>query len=451
MAQSPQSPSAASRPTRRAARTSAATTLALAFVLGTSSVAGYHGIEAVAPSTRFDQLIEARAAARSYANATAELARTMNATARGSDRLDHEAQVAIEGGRLVSTARTAPPDAMIADALALIGVATERGRAIAVTAEKRGRLGVLDRTTTGSVGGEAPVRNPDGSAPKRDRLAPAGSTETNIERSAKRGRLLVSASPVPSLADPVSTATLEPWGDHTDFASLTLGNEVLMASALQLPAPVFAELPKTAPMPFTVARDRSGEMVGTMLTAYAPIVSKDYSARARFDALLQREGSSRFVPQLGKRDHAWAARPLPANVMSKRQQHCLATGIYFEARGEPKAGQAAVAQVILNRVRAPSFPNTVCGVVYQNSHWRNRCQFSFTCDGIKDRVRSPRHWRIAQDVARAATIGTAWFADVGSSTHYHADYVNPRWNRKMARVAKIGRHVFYRTRRGGWD
>jgi spore germination cell wall hydrolase CwlJ-like protein len=71
-----------------------------------------------------------------------------------------------------------------------------------------------------------------------------------------------------------------------------------------------------------------------------------------------------------------------------KEQKCLAEGIYFEARGEKVEGQAAVAQVILNRVRNPTFPNTICGVVYQNDTWRNRCQFSFACDGIRDRINS---------------------------------------------------------------
>ena len=458
MPQSPTIPARAPSPTRRTARSAAATTLALAFVMGTSSVAGYKGLEAMTPSLRVDQFAEARAAARSYAGAANELALAMQRTAASPARADLVAQAAIERGEAVPSFVTpfmAPavpaPDAMIADALSLLGVRTERGRAIAVARGKRSRLGThsgIDATETGSI--ERTRR--DGSAVKRPRLSVPTPIEERIERSKKRGRLMAGIAPS-LLADPIATATFEPRVP-SDFAMASFeraSGEVLVATVLEAPAPVFAQLPETAPTPFTVARNERGAMVGTMLSAYAPIISKDFSARARFDALLEREGSSRFVPQLGKRDHAWAAKPLPANAMSKRQQHCLATGIYFEARGEPKSGQAAVAQVILNRVRAPSFPNSICGVVYQNSHWRNRCQFSFTCDGIKDRVRSPRHWRIAKDIARAATLGTAWFQDVGSSTHYHADYVDPRWNRRMAKVAKIGRHIFYRTRRGGWD
>ena len=458
MPQSPSIPAVPSRSLRRrTARGTAATTLALAFVMGTSSVAGYRSMEVATPPSRYDQLAEARAAARDYADAATELARAMKrAAARNAARLDHDAMAAIEGGRIVPSFIAPPvpaPDAMIADALSLLGVATERGRAIAVAEGRRGRLGPIDPARTGAIA--TPSRAmPAGGAPKRSRLSAPRATEGRIERSTKRSRLVVRQA-VPTLrllSDPIATAALKPR-EAADFAvaSFERPGGLVLAASLVAPVPVFDVLPDRAPTPFAVARDAGGDMVGTMLSAYAPIVSKDYAARARFDALLKREGSSRFVPDLGAEDHGWAARPLPANAMSQRQQHCLATGIYFEARGEPKAGQAAVAQVILNRVRAPSFPDTICGVVYQNSHWRNRCQFSFTCDGIKDRVRSPRHWRIAKDVARAATLGTAWFSDVGSSTHYHADYVNPRWNRRMAKVAKIGRHIFYRTRRGGWD
>ncbi len=149
--------------------------------------------------------------------------------------------------------------------------------------------------------------------------------------------------------------------------------------------------------------------------------------------------------------HAWLANPLPAHAFSKKQQDCLARGIYFEARGEPERGQAAVAQVILNRVRNPAYPGTVCGVVYQNKSWRNRCQFSFACDGIRDRIRSPRAWKTAQRVAWAVTSGKIWLDSIGDATHYRANYVRPPWARRMNKADTIGRHIFYRTKNGGWS
>ena len=143
--------------------------------------------------------------------------------------------------------------------------------------------------------------------------------------------------------------------------------------------------------------------------------------------------------------------PLPPSAFSEQEQRCLSAGIYFEARGESVKGQAAVAQVILNRVRNPAYPKSICGVVYQNEKWRNRCQFSFACDGIKDRVASRDHYEMAEEVALAVTSGKIWIPEVGSSTHYHATYVRPRWARTMEKMMKIGQHIFYRTYGGGWS
>lgn len=184
------------------------------------------------------------------------------------------------------------------------------------------------------------------------------------------------------------------------------------------------------------------------ILAYAPEPEVEYSP---FSAVLVEEQPIKILPKLNKGDHSWADDPLPKNSFSKRQQTCLARGIYFEARGEPVEGQAAVSQVILNRVRNPHYPNTICGVVYQNKHWHNRCQFSFACDRIRDRIKNKRLYDIAQHVASETTAGRIWLSQVGSSTHYHATYVNPRWNRRMKRVGKIGLHIFYRTYGGGWS
>jgi spore germination cell wall hydrolase CwlJ-like protein len=200
------------------------------------------------------------------------------------------------------------------------------------------------------------------------------------------------------------------------------------------------------------------------LAAYAPA---DATIEAPFDALMgaapsvmpkQRPASvlgwlnerKRMKAANGKA-HAWLANPLPRQAFNKTQQDCLARGIYFEARGESELGQAGVGQVILNRVRNPAYPGTICGVVYQNKKWRNRCQFSFACDGIRDRVRSARAWKTAQKVAKAVSSGEIWLDEVGDSTHYHAAYVRPRWARKMKKTDKIGRHIFYRTKGGGWS
>ena len=145
---------------------------------------------------------------------------------------------------------------------------------------------------------------------------------------------------------------------------------------------------------------------------------------------------------------------IAASGDAARSLQCLAEAIYFEARGEPEEGQVAVAQVILNRVRSKLYPNGVCEVVYQNAELRNRCQFSFACDkearavsNIMDRVRSPQAWAKALEIASQVGTGERWLPWVGSATHYHADYVKPRWRRDMVKLAEVGRHSFYRIGR----
>lgn len=122
---------------------------------------------------------------------------------------------------------------------------------------------------------------------------------------------------------------------------------------------------------------------------------------------------------------------------------CLAQAIYFEARSEPLEGQLAVAQVVLNRVNHKRYPDTVCGVVFQNEHLHNRCQFSFACDGRSDRPREMRAWKMAQKVSLVAKNG--YLSDITHrATHYHADYVSPYWRDALEPTVQHGRHHFYR-------
>jgi spore germination cell wall hydrolase CwlJ-like protein len=126
------------------------------------------------------------------------------------------------------------------------------------------------------------------------------------------------------------------------------------------------------------------------------------------------------------------------------EENCLARAIYFEARSESVIGQMAVAKVILNRVKSPEYPNTICGVVYQGSQRRNSCQFSFACDGLPDDIKQPAAWANSKRVAQKALAGDAKVAAMLSGvTNYHADYVKPKWARSMRKAVKIGRHIFY--------
>jgi len=144
-----------------------------------------------------------------------------------------------------------------------------------------------------------------------------------------------------------------------------------------------------------------------------------------------------------------AARPfaLKGTALDKaRALECLTDAIYYEAAREPDDGQRAVAQVVLNRVRHPAFPATVCGVVYQGSEKRG-CQFSFACDGSMTRGVARPYWLRAQKVAASALNGSV-FAPVGEATHYHTFAVTPSWNRGLVMTGVFGAHFFHRWK--GW-
>ena len=128
--------------------------------------------------------------------------------------------------------------------------------------------------------------------------------------------------------------------------------------------------------------------------------------------------------------------------------NCLASAVYYEAGNPDTDGERAVAQVVLNRVRHPAFPNSVCGVVYQGSTRATGCQFTFTCDGSLARSPDAEGWRRAYAVAEQALSGEV-YAPVGWATHYHADYVLPTWASSMAKDAIVGAHIFYRWP-GSW-
>ncbi len=136
-----------------------------------------------------------------------------------------------------------------------------------------------------------------------------------------------------------------------------------------------------------------------------------------------------FVMRAGSVDHARALK-------------CLTDAIYYEAANEPDAGQRAVAQVILNRMRHPTYPNSVCGVIYQGSERATGCQFSYSCDGSMARIPARASWLRAQRVAADALAGYV-YAPVGMATHYHATYVYPYWAPSLNFVGTIGAHRFY--------
>ena len=130
-----------------------------------------------------------------------------------------------------------------------------------------------------------------------------------------------------------------------------------------------------------------------------------------------------------------------------RAADCLTSAIYYEAASEGEIGGRAVAQVVLNRVRHPAFPKTVCDVIFQGSAQVTGCQFSYTCDGSLARTPMAAIWTRSQKIAREALLGKV-YAPVGQATHYHTQFVVPKWRMQLDKITVIGAHIFYRW--SGW-
>ena len=155
------------------------------------------------------------------------------------------------------------------------------------------------------------------------------------------------------------------------------------------------------------------------------------------------------VTGIDQRPRSPAERLAITGTARAKAEKCLANAVYFEARGESVRGQIAVAQVVMNRVFSPFYPNDVCGVVYQNSGRHLACQFTFACDGIPDIVTEPDAWERAKRIARDMLDGKLWMPEVSKSTHYHAYWVHPDWVNEMKKVYRLGVHTFYRPRAWG--
>lgn len=136
-------------------------------------------------------------------------------------------------------------------------------------------------------------------------------------------------------------------------------------------------------------------------------------------------------------------RDLINSANLSREERCLAEAVYFEARSEPELGQAAVAQVVLNRIKSGLYPTSICGVVYQNSHKHLACEFTFTCEGKSLAVTEPGPWETAVRLSKAVLDGRNYNPRVANATHYHANYVSPRWGKHLKKLDVIGRHIFY--------
>ena len=189
----------------------------------------------------------------------------------------------------------------------------------------------------------------------------------------------------------------------------------------------------STPTPVTPAPADIQALAAAEPTALAPVAP---GAAAAMNAAIPLAGG----PIPAARAFAGSGNPID----KFRSLDCLTAAVYYEAASESDEGQRAVAQVVLNRVRHPAYPNTVCGVVYQGPmRAGGGCQFTFTCDGALARRPSILGWSRARRAAAAALAGYV-HAPVGHATHYHTDYVFPHWAPKLVKTAVIGAHIFYR-------
>lgn len=200
---------------------------------------------------------------------------------------------------------------------------------------------------------------------------------------------------------------------------------------------------------------------GTAETIKVAAIDPDMTNSAALDAINAfAPEDAAPVPLTMSKELAYAREELPETTfdgsvldkkgrkVSDKELWCMATAIYFEARGESYRGQVAVGQVVMNRVAHKLYPSTICGVVFQNQSKRNACQFSFACDGIPEKVNDQKSWKQAQQIANDVMSGKEYLTEVGYATHYHATYVRPHWAPRMTKLTKIGLHVFYQFKRG---
>ena len=226
---------------------------------------------------------------------------------------------------------------------------------------------------------------------------------------------------------------------------------LLLTGALALPAfaqpgewdrfeigPAGEAVPQIEPMPY--------EKAGSSFpgSAFYYLSLEDDEPQELGDGIQSDAGVPFYRQQQLDTGPAALAMRVDASVVDRsRAIDCLTAAVYYEAASEPDIGQRAVAQVVLNRVAHPSYPSTVCGVVYQGSNRRTGCQFSFTCDGSLARRPSAMFWNRARGVALSALAGYV-HEPAGLATHYHTTAIYPYWAPSLDYLSTIGAHRFYR-------
>ncbi len=223
---------------------------------------------------------------------------------------------------------------------------------------------------------------------------------------------------------------------------LTIVLLVTALAAILLPLLIVANAPRIVPVERKVAKVRPAQRVippaelppvePAVFVAVDPADARAYNASIPFST----------APLLPARPF----RITGDEASIARATDCLTAGVLYEAGDDP-VGQKAVAQVILNRVRHPAFPKSVCAVVFQGAERRTGCQFTFTCDGALARRYSQVAWDRARGVAAAALAGSVEKA-VGTATHYHTDWVVPYWSASLDKISEVHTHLFFRWT--GW-
>lgn len=207
-----------------------------------------------------------------------------------------------------------------------------------------------------------------------------------------------------------------------------------------------AEIPaETAPMPFETAGENFPGSAFFYLEDLPQMTASDLELSDELPPPIETgaQSDAASAPNQSPLAGARAFLATGNGIDKARALQCMTLALYYESANEPTDGQRAVAQVILNRVAHPSYPNSVCGVVFQGSERKTGCQFSFTCDGSLNRKPAKATWDRARGVAAASLAGYV-HQPIGLATHYHATYVLPYWASSLQNVGTIGLHTFYK-------
>lgn len=245
---------------------------------------------------------------------------------------------------------------------------------------------------------------------------------------------------------PVETTASTPrmaW-PATVTTAATLASTLLVGSAMTY-SPVHAVSAHGARQSSGVFRTDNTDLQPLPSLPGAPDAEADPTVALDADTARTLNAAAAFAP-LGP-DRPTSVKFADKNADFARARDCLASAVLYEAGDDP-VGQAAVAQVVINRMHHPAFPHTICAVVYQGSERSTGCQFTFTCDGALARSPPPAAWQRARKLAESFLEGRIE-PSVGLATHYHTDWVHPYWSDSLDKIARVGNHLFFRWQ-GGW-